>query len=120
MNKIITNRTITAAAIGAAALFTMMSTGSAQASSLLRCHGATVSKAASCCEHVIEKKGMPFWMMQSGTSCREAVVCHGGGLTIGAKSEKRCYIRVVNIDQRGGNEPEGGKGRGGQSSTQAQ
>jgi hypothetical protein len=103
MSKIITNRTIAAAAFGAAALFSMMSLGStAQASSVLNCHGATAGQAASCCEQMVEEKGMPLWMMQAGTSCNKAVVCHGGRLTIGAKSLNRCYIRVVEIVKKNG------------------
>ncbi len=115
MSKFNTNRTIAAAAFGAAALFAMMLSGtSAQASSVLSCHGATAGKAASCCERMVEKKGTPLWMMQSNTSCHEAVVCRGGHLTVGAKAVNRCYIRLVEIIREGGGN--NGENGGGQQS----
>ena len=107
MNKIITNRTIAAAAFGAAAVFSMLSFGSsAEAASVASCHGATLAKVVSCCEQLVKKNGRPFWMVQSGTSCHD-----GRGLPQrqgrfswhrGSSSAKRCYIQVLLKVKEGG------------------
>jgi hypothetical protein len=122
-SKIMTNfnnahKFTAAAAFGAAALFSMLSFGSnAEAASILSCKGVSAGAVASCCEQMVEKKGRPYWMIMSGTSCKEAAVCRGGRggpLAVAAVAPvKRCYIRVVEIVKEGGNEDEGGnEGRG--------
>jgi hypothetical protein len=106
MTKIITNRTFTAAAFGVAALFSIISFGSsAQASSVLSCYGATANQAVACCDRMVEKKGMPLWMMQSGASCHTAVKCKGDG---------KCYILVWDYTREGGGK-QGIGGRGQES-----
>ena len=94
MTKIITSRTFTAAAFGAAALFSIMSFGSgAQASSVLSCYGATANQAVACCDRMVEKNGMPMWMVQSGASCHTAVKC---------KWKNKCYIIAWDFAREGG------------------
>jgi hypothetical protein len=69
MSKINRNHVFTAAAaLGAAAIFSMLSFGgSAEAStSVASCRGPTAAKVASCCEEITEKKGRPLWMLQTG------------------------------------------------------
>ena len=51
MNKIINSTKFTAAAFGAAALFSMLSFGgTAEAKSVLSCQGGTSKKVVDCCE----------------------------------------------------------------------
>jgi hypothetical protein len=126
MSTIISNHKFSvAAAFGAAALFSILSFGSnAEAASVLSCKGVSAGAVASCCEQMVEKKGRPYWMIMSGTSCKEAAVCrggHGGPVAVAAAvaPTKRCYVRVVLIDRDGGDEKhdggdggDGGRGRG--------
>ena len=103
MTKIITSRTFTAAAFGAAALFSIMSFGSgAQASSVLSCYGATANQAVACCDRMVEKNGMPMWMVQSGASCHTAVKC---------KWKNRCYIIAWDFAREGGGRGKSGRGQ---------
>ena len=78
--------TFTAAAFGAAALFSMLSFGStAEAASVLNCKGASATKVASCCEKIVEEKGRPLWMIQAKMNCHEAISCWG----------RQCYYKVL-------------------------
>ena len=104
-----------AAAFSAAALFSMLSFGSnAEAASILSCKGVSAGAVASCCEQLVEKKGRPYWMIMSGTSCKEAAVCRGGHaspLAVAAVAPvKHCYIRVAEIVKKGRDEKDGGDG----------
>ncbi len=87
---------------GAAALFSMLSFGSTAeaAQNLSSCQGGSSKAVIACCDK-LTKSQRPLWMTQSGTNCREAVVC--GGLQ---SKERRCYVRVVLIDREGGDNPE--------------
>ncbi len=102
-----THKFSAAAALGAAALFSMLSFGSnAEASSVLNCKGASAAKIASCCEKVVAENGRrPLWMIQARMNCHDTfmVKCKG----------RQCYVRVVHIDGEGGDNEEGGDpGRG--------
>ena len=58
MSKFNHTHTFTAAAFGAAALFSMLSFGgTAEAANVLSCKGASATKVASCCEQIVEEKG---------------------------------------------------------------
>ena len=91
----------TAAAFGAAALFSMLSFGSnAEAASVLSCKGASATKVASCCEKIVEENGRrPLWMIQSRTNChdRSIVKCKG----------RQCYIDILYFEGGGKNNEEG-------------
>jgi hypothetical protein len=102
---------LTAAAFGAAALFSMLSFSSnAEASSVLNCKGASATKIASCCEKVVEENGRrPLWMIQARMNChdvKEFVRCKG----------YMCDIHVRLIDREGGGE-DGGDEPGGNPNT---
>jgi hypothetical protein len=109
-----THKFSAAAAIGAAALFSLLSMGNtAQASSVTSCHGTTLNKVVDCCEQLVKKNGRPLWMLTTGTSCKAAAVCrggHGGPLAIAAvaPSPRRCYVHIVEIVKEGGGEEGGG------------
>ena len=87
MSKIGYNRKFAAAAaFGTAALFSMHSFGnSAEAASVFSCKGPTAKKVVACCEQITKENGLPRWMVQSGISCRSAVVCW--------RKFKRCGIQ---------------------------
>lgn len=108
MSTFNTTNTFAAAAFGAAALFSMLSFGSSAeaAQNLSQCYGKSTGSVVSCCEK-LTKSQRPLWMTQSGTNCREAVVC--GGLQ---SKEHRCYVRVVLIDPQRGDTPGGTPDRG--------
>jgi hypothetical protein len=96
-----------AVAVGAVALFSMLSFGgkAEAASGIFSCQGATAGKVVSCCEAYVKQNGRPFWMIQSGTNCHEAVACHGGnnGIPgIAAMVAKRCYILTSSKSREGG------------------
>ena len=115
MSKFNNARTFTAAAFGAAALFSMLSFGSnAEAASVLSCKGASATKVASCCEKIVEERGRPLWMIQSSTNCHEATVCRGSGMVgVASLAVNRCYIHVMLIDGEGGDNRKGGRRGGG-------
>jgi hypothetical protein len=112
MSTINTPNTFTAAAFGAAALFSMLSFGgSAEAAqNLSQCYGKSTGSVVSCCEKLTEAQ-RPLWMIQTRTSCKQVVVC-GGKLSSG----RRCYVRIVRLDPNGGENPStpdrGDPGRG--------
>ena len=105
MNKFNNTPTFTAAAFGAAALFSMFSFGSgAEAASVLSCKGSTASSVKSCCELLVKANGRPAWMVRSGTSCNKATVCRGGRapLAVAALVVKPCYVQATYMINEGG------------------
>lgn len=121
MSKISNIQKLTgAAAFGAAVIFSVLSFGSnAEAAiNLSSCIGNTEGKVVSCCEKMTEER-LPYWMIQSRTSCREAAVCHGGkGPAIAGIAavavKRRCHIQVLLIEKEGGDNggDDGPKDRG--------
>ena len=110
-----THKFTAAAAFGAVALFSMLSFGSnAEAARVSSCEGPTASKVKSCCEQLVKENGRPVWMVQSGTSCKEATVCRGGSVpfAVAALVINRCYIHVAyeTKDEGGGNNNRRGRG----------
>ncbi len=103
-----TTNTFAAAAFGAAAFFSMISFGSSAeaAQNLSSCQGGSSKAVIACCDK-LTKSQRPLWMTQSGTNCREAVVC--GGLQ---SKDRRCYVRIVLIDPQRGDTPGGTPDRG--------
>ena len=90
MSKFNNTATFTAAAFGAAALFSMLSFGSnAEAASVLSCKGSSTSQVELCCQKVVEEKGRPHWMIQAKTNCNEAVRCWG----------RKCYYKILALDE---------------------
>lgn len=100
MSKINNTHTFAAAAFGAAALFSMLSFGSSAeaAKSVASCQGASTGQVVSCCERIVEHKGLPFWMIQTGGNCEKIVKCGGKG------QSRRCYVQVLRKERDGGNE----------------
>jgi len=114
MSKFINNTKFTAAAaFGAAALFSMLAFGgAAEAKSVLNCQGGTSKKVVDCCEKLVKENGRPFWMVQSGMTCKRIAVCRGGpNLLAIAVVPNRCYARVLEI-RDDGSEKRGDPGRG--------
>ena len=93
----------TAAAFGAAALFSMLSFGgNAEAASVLSCKGASATKVASCCEKVVEENGRrPLWMIQNRMNCHDAVHCWG----------RQCYYKILEIEDHGNEKTGRGQGK---------
>lgn len=102
-----THKITAAAAVGAAALFSMLSFGSnaEAAQSLSRCQGGSAKAVVACCE-MLTKAQRPLWMIQSGASCRQVVVCGGK-----QNSNRRCYVRIVVLERGGDNKAGGDPGR---------
>jgi hypothetical protein len=117
MSKFNSTHTFTAAAaIGAAAVFSMLSFGSsAEASSVFKCEGTTAKKVVSCC-HEMTRNHRPFWMIKSGKNCTQiTVVCHKAKASTASTAAglpiKRCYVKLENDDN-----PNGGGGNPGDGS----
>ena len=104
MSKFNNTNTLTAAAFGAAALFSMLSLGgNAEAANVLSCKGESATKVASCCEKVVEENGRrPLWMMQAKMNCHDVVLCWG----------RECYVKKHDLERLGGKKSEGGRSRG--------
>ena len=104
MTNLNSTHKITAAAVfGAAALFSMVSSGSnaEAAQSVSRCQGGTAKAVVSCCDK-LTKAQRPLWMIQTRSSCQQVVVCSS------KDSESRCYVRVTYRQNDGGDEKDGG------------
>lgn len=109
MSKLNQNQVFTGAGLfGAAAVLGMLSFGgSAEAAgNLMSCRASNSMKVVACCEQMT-RNNRPSWMIESGASCHEVVVCRG-------QSERRCYIKMLTNEQKGGKEsdPKGGRGGG--------
>ena len=107
----------TASAIGAAAIFTMLSFGgSAEASgNVLNCQGPTANSVINCCKEMT-REGLPLWMRQTATSCNIAAECRGkkGGIPgIATITARRCYIvnTLMDSDSHELHKKGGDKGR---------
>ena len=114
MSTIINNTKFTAAAaFGAAALLSMLAFGgTAEAKSVLSCQGGTSKKVVDCCEKLVKENGRPFWMVQSGMTCKKITVCRGGSnlLAVAVVAPNRCYARVLET-RDDGSEKHGDPGR---------
>jgi hypothetical protein len=90
MSKLFNNRNLTAGAFIAAATLSILSFGgSAQAStSVLSCVGPSAGKVIDCCQK-LTRQDRPLWMRDTGSTCREIVVCRK------YSRNGRCYVRVV-------------------------
>jgi hypothetical protein len=62
----------TLAAIAGLAMFAQ--TGTASAKSVLSCEGDSRRSVVECCERIVQRKGMPFWMKQTGANCAKSSV----------------------------------------------
>ena len=115
MSKFNNAPTFTAAAFGAAALFSMLSFGgNAEAASVLSCKGTTASSVKSCCQQLVRANGRPVWMVQSGSSCEKATVCRGGlaPIAVAAIVVKPCYIQAIYPKEGGGKKEDNTPSRG--------
>jgi hypothetical protein len=78
MTKII-NSTALAATFAAAALAGLvLATGESQASAtsaIFKCQTTNKAKTVSCCESVVERRGLPYWMINANLNCASAAVC---------------------------------------------
>ena len=104
----ITSKTVfSALAISTIAGIAMMAqTGAAAARSVTSCEGTDRRSVIECCEVLVQRKGMPLWMKQTGRNCSSAAKCSGGGNnpTYGATvAPKLCKIvRLIPRDRDGG------------------
>ena len=78
-------------------------TGQASAKSILSCKGSTRQSVIDCCEDLVRRKGMPYWMRQHDLSCGSAAICSGGKPNNGpgiaaAVVKKKCYITRIGKD----------------------
>ena len=123
MSKFINNTQFTAAAaFGAAALFSMLSFGgTAEAKSVLSCQGGTSKKVVDCCEKLVKENGRPFWMVQSGMTCKKITTCRGGPnlVAVAVVAPKRCYARFLALRDDGGEKRGDPVGRSTPNSTPA-
>lgn len=103
-----THKITAAAAFGAAALFSMLSFGSTAeaAQNLSRCQGGSAKAVVACCD-VLTKAQRPLWMIQSRSSCQQAVVCGGD-----KNSGSRCYVRITHRQKDGDGQKGGGTEHG--------
>ncbi len=64
----------TVAAISGIAM--LAQAGTASAKSVTSCEGSSRQSVIECCEVLVQRKGMPLWMKQTGRSCRTSVKCY--------------------------------------------
>ena len=112
MTNIASRTILSALTVSAIAGIAMMSqAGTASANSVTSCEGASRRSVIECCETLVQRKGKPLWMKQTGRNCSSAVVCTGGGgggklaLThVAAPKPKLCMVKRVDRDRDGGND----------------
>ena len=91
----------------------MAQTGAASARSVTSCEGTDRRSVIECCEVLVQRKGMPLWMKQTGRNCSSAAKCSGGKQTwtTAAVAPKLCKIvRFIPNDREGGGNGNPGKG----------
>ena len=112
MTNIASKTFLSAFTVSAIAGIAMMSqAGTASAKSVTSCEGTSRQSVIECCETLVQRKGMPMWMKQTGRNCSSFVVCTGGGgggklaLThVAAPKPKLCMVKRVDRDRDGGND----------------
>lgn len=118
MTKSIQIRTIAIttafAAMTGLALFAQ--TGSASAKNVLSCEGPDRRSVRECCESLVQRKGLPMWMKQTGRNCVTGVTIRCVKSkptypTFSAPPVIKCWTVVVAADE-GGNGQRGGRGKG--------
>ena len=123
MTKITSKTLFSALAISTITGIAMMAqTGAASARSVTSCEGTDRRSVIECCEVLVQRKGMPLWMKQTGRNCSSAAKCtsRGGGnnptygATVAPPNVKLCKIvRVIRDRDGGGNGGRGNPGKGG-------
>ena len=98
-------------------------TSGAAARSVTSCEGSSRQSVVECCEVLVQRKGMPLWMKQTGRNCSSAAKCvsTGGGrnptygATVAPAKPKLCKIVRINTDDRegGGDGGRDNPGKGG-------
>jgi hypothetical protein len=68
--------------------------------SLYDCKFNSRAKTIGCCNSYVAKRGQPFWMRETNSSCLEVVVCTKG--TYSTPNAKACYIKVIFGEGGGG------------------
>ena len=112
MTNIASKTFLSAFTVSAIAGIAMMSqAGTASAKSVTSCEGTSRQSVIECCETLVQRKGMPMWMKQTGRNCSSFVVCTGGGgggklaLThVAAPKPKLCKVERKQRDRDGGND----------------
>ena len=120
MTNIASKTFLSAFTVSAIAGIALMSqAGTASAKSVTSCEGTSRQSVIECCETLVQRKGMPMWMKQTGRNCSSFVVCTGGGgggklaLThVAAPKPKLCMVKRADRDRDGGNDrPDKGNDR---------
>ena len=111
MTNIASRTILSALTVSAIAGIAMMSqAGTASAKSVTSCEGGSRRSVIECCETLVQRKGKPLWMKQTGRNCSSAVVCTGGGggkptyTYVAAPKPKLCMVKRVDRDRDGGND----------------
>lgn len=120
MTTIASKTFLSALAISALAGIAMFAQSSAaSAKSVTSCEGTDRRSVIECCETLVQRKGLPMWMKQTGRNCSSSTVCRGGNKpnTAVAATTPRCWVKYVPHDRDGGGNKNPGKSRGNTSAT---
>jgi hypothetical protein len=116
MTNIASKSLLSAFAVSAVAGLAMMATaGSAAAKKVQSCEGTDRRSVIECCEHIVARKGLPNWMIQTGRNCSSATVCKGGKQPLThAVAPRLCRVVYVPPNKRDGGDsdshnPPGGR-----------
>lgn len=84
--------TVTAAAAMAA------QTSVASAKNVLSCDSGDRRSVIECCESIVQRKGLPLWMKQTGRNCSSVVKCSASSQSFRASANfapvRRCYVKL--------------------------
>ena len=95
MTKFNSTHKLTAAAFGAAAIFSMLSFGSSAEASQgpLSCHASSAKKVMECCAETINND-RPSWMIKTGRSCHTSFSASCvKKYSIAGVANLSCYLR---------------------------
>jgi hypothetical protein len=115
------NSTTLAAAFAATLLGGLvMATGESQASTsadIFKCRAFTKVQVVDCCERIVERKGLPFWMIDAHMNCNTGASCskkkgsHHTYLAAAViKPKLKCSYHAPKQGDGGTYTPSGGKG----------
>lgn len=109
MTQTLNLRSLTVASAFAltASLAMFAQTGAASAKNVLNCRGDTRADVLECCNEIVERKGKPVWMIQTGQNCKSIArgarcVSKQGSTITAAVVVTKCKIVFFAEDDSGG------------------
>lgn len=97
------NLTVASAFALTASLAMFAQAGTASAKNVLNCRGDSRADVLECCNEIVERKGLPLWMIQTGQNCKSIsrgarCVSKQGSSIAAAVVVKKCKVVYFSED----------------------